>query len=176
MGNQTNPRDSRLRKDAQALHAAVSSLVRLYQFRDRDRIACHDVSVTQCYALEMLVERGPSRGQALAEALMLDKSTVTRVVDALVRKGYAERLPDPLDARAVSVRATRAGRGLYTRIRDALIDQQAYLLRDLDPHVRAGATELIRRLAGHARARLVSRDAAAAPSPRVRPRKRPPAP
>jgi hypothetical protein len=38
--------------DAETFHAALSELVRVYQFRDRDRICCHDVSVTQCYALE----------------------------------------------------------------------------------------------------------------------------
>jgi hypothetical protein len=43
--------------------------VSVYQFRDRDRICCHDVSVTQCYALETIVEHGPLR---------LDQSIVNR--------------------------------------------------------------------------------------------------
>lgn len=145
-----------LSRDAEALHAAVSNLVRVYQFRDRDKICCYDISVTQCYALEVLVERGPSRSQALAEALMLDKSTTTRVVDALVRKAYVERLPDPDDARAVSLRVTREGRKLYEQINSELIEQQIELLRDLDPEVRAGATEIIRRLARAAQSRFVS--------------------
>lgn len=148
--------DENLRRDARALHAAVSELVRLYQFRDRDRICCHDISVTQCHALEALVERGPSRSQALADALRLDKSTTTRVIDALVRKGYVERRPDPDDARAVSLRVTGEGRALYERINDELIDQQAGLLRDLDPELRAAATEVIRRLARAAQGRFVA--------------------
>jgi DNA-binding MarR family transcriptional regulator len=148
--------NSALRQDAEALHAAVSDLVRIYQFRDRDKICCYDVSVTQCYALEVLAERGPSRSHALAEALRLDKSTTTRVVDALVRKGYVERLPDPEDARAVSLRITREGRKLYEKINGELIEQQLDLLRDLDPRVRAGATELIQRLARAAQSRFVS--------------------
>lgn len=145
-----------LQRDAEQLHAAVSDLVRIYQFRDRDRICCYDISVTQCYALEVLAERGPSRSQALAEALRLDKSTTTRVVDALVRKDYVERLPDPEDARAVSLRVTRQGRRLYERINGELIEQQLDLLRDLEPEVRAGATELLRRLARAAQSRFVS--------------------
>lgn len=148
--------DATLQRDAEALHVALSHLVRLYQFRDRDRICCYDISVTQCYALEALVECGPSRSQALAEALMLDKSTTTRVVDALVRKGYVERLSDPEDARAVSLRVTRTGRKLYEKINDELIAQQAELLRDLDPQVRAGATQIIQRLAKAAQSRFVS--------------------
>jgi len=141
---------------ATELHAAVSELVRLYQFRDRDRICCHDVSVTQCYALELLVERGPMRSQALAEGLMLDKSTTTRVVDALVRKGYVERLPDSDDARALSLRVTRSGRGLHQRINRDLVEQQAELLADLDPELRLTVAGVLRRLARAAQSRFVT--------------------
>src|SRR5262245_55668587 len=84
-----------LDRDAADLQAAVADLVRVYQFRDRDRICCHDVSVTQCYALETLVAHGPLRLSGLAERLFLDKSTTSRVVAALVKKGYVEQGPDP---------------------------------------------------------------------------------
>ncbi len=145
-----------LLQDAAALHAAVSALVRVYQFRDRDRICCYDISVTQCHALEALVERGPQRSLALAEVLRLDKSTTTRVIDALVRKGYVARSPDPDDARAVSLAATRSGRALYARIEGELIAQQAELLRDVDRDALLDATEVVRRLARAAEARFVS--------------------
>ena len=146
---------TKLMQDARSLQAAVAELVRIYQVRDRDRICCHDISVTQCHALEVLVARGPMRAQAMAEALRLDKSTVTRVVDALVRKAYVERLPDPDDARAQSLRITPAGRSLFKRIDDEMVQQQAALLGDLAPEVRAGATELIQRLARAAEQRFV---------------------
>ncbi len=147
--------NAKLMQDARALQAAVAELVRIYQVRDRDRICCHDISVTQCHALEVLVARGPMRAQALAEALRLDKSTVTRVLDALVRKAYAERLADPDDARALSLRATASGRALFKRIDEEMVMQQAALLGDLAPDVRAGATELIQRLAKAAEQRFV---------------------
>lgn len=161
----TDAESARLRADAEQLHDALTRLVRLYQFRDRDTICCHDVSITQCNALEILVERGPMRSQTLAAALMLDKSTVTRVVDGLVRKGYVERRADPDDGRAVSLRPTRGGRALYQRINGELIDQQLELLRDLDPAVRAGAAEVVRRLASLAQARFVDGAVAGACAP-----------
>lgn len=144
------------RRPAAALHAAVSDLVRVYQFRDRDRICCHDISVTQCYALELLAERGPLRMGALAEQLFLDKSTTSRVVTTLVRKGYVEQRADAADGRAVALSVTRAGRGLYERITDDLVDQQEALLGDLDPTLRDGVTRVIRRLAEAADARFRS--------------------
>ena len=79
----TVPPDDQLMRDAEELHEALNQLVRVYQFRDRDRICCYDVSVTKSYAVETLVRKGPMRMQALADELFLDKSTASRVINAL---------------------------------------------------------------------------------------------
>ena len=141
------PVSADVERDAEALQRALAELVRVYQFRDRDRICCHDISVTQCYALEMLVEHGPLRLGGLAERLFLDKSTTSRVVGALVKKGYAQQQPDATDARAVLLSATARGQRLHARINADLVGQQRELLEDLEPGVRAGVVEVIRRLA-----------------------------
>ena len=47
----------RLAADSRSFYEALSELLRVYQFRDRDRICCYDVSITQCYALEALSPR-----------------------------------------------------------------------------------------------------------------------
>jgi len=138
---------SNLERDAQALQAAVAELVRVYQFRDRDRICCHDISVTQCYALETLVEAGPMRLGTLAERLFLDKSTTSRVVTALIRKKYVEQRQDETDARASVLSVTAAGRRLYQRITEDLVQQQKDLLVDLPAEIRHGVIQTIQRLA-----------------------------
>jgi len=143
-----------LARDAAALQAAVGELVRVYQFRDRDRICCHDISVTQCHALEALVEHGPMRLSELTERLFLDKSTTSRVVRTLVTKGYVTQQQDARDGRATTLSATPAGRRLCARITDDLVEQQKALIADLDPDVRAGVVDVIRRLARAADARF----------------------
>ena len=148
--------DPELEQDAAALHAAVSDLVRIYQFRDRDRICCHDISVTQCYALEAVAEHGPMRLGALAERMVLDKSTTSRVVATLVRKAYLTQSPDATDARATAIAVTRSGRQLYQRITRDLVAQQHEVLQDLDPQIRDGVVEVIRRLARAAEKRFLS--------------------
>jgi MarR family transcriptional regulator, 2-MHQ and catechol-resistance regulon repressor len=156
-----------LDRDAAALQAAVADLVRVYQFRDRDRICCHDISVTQCYALETLVEHGPMRLGALAERLFLDKSTTSRVVGTLVKKRYVEQHAEKTDRRAIELRATARGRELHARITVDLIEQQKQLLQDLDPDVRSEVIGVIRRLARAADSRFrsgVSVGACCAPS------------
>jgi DNA-binding MarR family transcriptional regulator len=145
-----------LQADAEALQAAIADLVRVYQFRDRDRICCHDISVTQCYALETLVEQGPMRLSDLAARLFLDKSTTSRVVTALVKKRYVEHRDDPNDRRATELSPTKTGRALYGRITRDLIEQQKSLLSDLDPDVRGGVVDVIRRFARAADSRFRS--------------------
>jgi DNA-binding MarR family transcriptional regulator len=149
-------KEASLDRDAAALQEAVADLVRVYQFRDRDRICCHDVSVTQCYALETLVEHGPMRLSMLAERLFLDKSTTSRVVNTLVRKGYVEQRADARDGRAMLINDTRQGQRLCARITSDLVGQQKQLLEDLAPEIRAGVVQVIERLARAADARFRS--------------------
>jgi MarR family transcriptional regulator, 2-MHQ and catechol-resistance regulon repressor len=137
----------RLDADAVDLHTALSELVRVYQFRDRDRICCHDISVTQCYALEALIRRGPSGLNELAAELYLDKSTASRVVATLERKKYVTRERHPDDGRAVILSVSPAGRRLYERIRTDLVAETRELLEDFEPEVAKGAARLILRLA-----------------------------
>ena len=147
-------RDSPLDTQAEALQEAFSALVRLYQFRDRDRICCHDISVTQCYALESLVRSDPMSLNQLAGELYLDKSTACRVVSALERKGYVARERDAADGRAVSLKPTRAGRRLYASIREQLVDEKRKLIADLEPGVCEETTRLLVRLTRAVAARV----------------------
>jgi MarR family transcriptional regulator, 2-MHQ and catechol-resistance regulon repressor len=139
--------DTALEQDTAELYDALSELVRVYQFRDRDRICCYDVSVTQCYALEALVRRGGMTLNDLSALLYLDKSTASRVVDALERKGYVTRLPHPDDRRAVLLEATAAGRALEGKIRDSILAEERQLLSGFAPDVRRAMTQILRQLA-----------------------------
>jgi DNA-binding MarR family transcriptional regulator len=142
-----------LAADTRAVHEALSDLVRVYQFRDRDRICCHDVSVTQCYALEVLIRRGPSTLNELAGEMYLDKSTASRVMTTLERKGYASRASHPTDGRALVLRPTASGKRLYEKIRADLLRQEERLLGDFEPEVRRAAAQIMARLARAAEAR-----------------------
>lgn len=142
-----DPPDPVLERDTEELYQALSDLVRVYESRDRDRICCFDVSVSQCYALEALVRRGGMTLNELAAQLYLDKSTASRVVDALERKGYVARMTHPQDRRAVLLEATKAGRALEEKIRDSILAQERTLLAGFAPEVRQAMTQLLRQLA-----------------------------
>jgi DNA-binding MarR family transcriptional regulator len=154
--------EATLTRQATELQDALAEFLRVYQFRDRDRICCHDVSVTQCYALDALLRRGLATLNELAGDLCLDKSTASRVVATLQRKGYVARTPHPRDARAVLLTATAAGKRLVERIRGDLVEQTKELLAEFPEEVRESAAELIQRLTAASRMRT----ACAAPSKR----------
>lgn len=146
--------DPDLERDAEALYDSVSELVRVYQSLDRDRICCHDISITQCNALEALTRRGGLTLGELAAHLYLDKSTASRVVDALQRKGYVDRTTHPDDGRAVLLVTTPQGKELYQSIRKGLLADEQRLLAGFDPEVRQVLPQLIARLARAVAARL----------------------
>ncbi len=146
--------DPALETDAQSFHDALEALTRVLQFRDRDCICCYDLSVTQSEALSELVHHGPVTLNDLAGRLYLDKSTASRVVGTLERKGYASRAPHPSDGRAIQLGATSAGRKLHHLIRSDLLEAEKRLLADFEPAVRAAATRLISQLAAAAACRV----------------------
>lgn len=146
--------DPQLQADAAELHRVLSGLIRVYSFRDRDRICCYDVSVTQSNALEALVRQGPLTLNELAAELYLEKSTTSRVVDALERKGYVARRTHPEDRRALLLDVTDAGERLYRCIEDDILQEETRLLAEFAPEVRAGMTRLLGRLARAAAERV----------------------
>lgn len=148
--------DKGLATDTRLFYEALSELLRVYQFRDRDRICCHDVSIRQCYALEALARERAMTLNELASHLYLDKSTTSRVVDALERKGYVVRSEHPADGRALRLKITPAGRGLHGKIlNDILADEEA-LLAEFSPKVRRSMTHVLVRLAKTAEGRVSS--------------------
>src|ERR1700723_1702914 len=73
------------------------------------RIAAeHDLSLTQLRVLAILRDRRVKMTE-LADYLGLDKSTVSGLVDRAEKRGLLQRVPNPVDGRAVAVLITAAG-------------------------------------------------------------------
>jgi DNA-binding MarR family transcriptional regulator len=69
------------------------------------------LTITQRLALFELNGSEPLRLNELAERIVTSAPTASRAVDGLVALGFAERVPDPADRRAVQIRVTEYGRG-----------------------------------------------------------------
>lgn len=141
-------RDATLLEDARALNAALGELLRVVQFRDRDRACCYDVTAGQCYALKAVVQAGQVTVNDLAAHLYCDKSTASRLAQSLVEKGYLARVRDERDARVVRLVPTAAGAALCATIEAGEAREYAALLADFAPSVRLEINRLVSRLGG----------------------------
>lgn len=138
--------DPALLQDAEAFSDALGELIRVIQFRDRDRACCYELSVSQCYALKAVADSGPLTVNDLAAYLYLDKSTASRIANGLVEKGLVARERDRDDGRIVRLGATERGRGLHDRVERELAAEYAELLEEFDPAFRSAILKLVRRL------------------------------
>src|SRR4029434_312130 len=100
----------------------------------------------QVSAVEAVAGRGASGLNELAAELYLEKSTASRVVGTLERKGYVTRSAHPDDGRAIVLYVSACERRLHDRIRKDLVREAKELLRDFEPDVREAAAQLILRL------------------------------
>jgi MarR family 2-MHQ and catechol resistance regulon transcriptional repressor len=157
-----------LEGEARALYDAMSDLIKVYQFRDRDRTHCHGISVTECYALEIVNRQGPLRLGELARRLHLEKSTTSRTVDALQRKGLVERRAHERDRRALQIDVTTAGRRLHERIAREVRQRYRKLLEDVPAEFRPVVIGFLERLA---QSRIAAASEGCGDRPGLRPRR-----
>ena len=79
----------------------------------------HGIAPHHARALRLIVRDGAVRPGKVAEELRIAPRSATDVIDALEQRGLVERVSDPDDRRATSVRATPDGRALVGRIEEA---------------------------------------------------------
>ncbi|MCC6792045.1 MAG: MarR family transcriptional regulator [Thermomicrobiales bacterium] len=102
----------------------VNEVERLFQemsWRGRQhfahRLESYGLTVVQYHALNMIGKRGPEvTMRDIAEALHLPASTLTSVVDRLVKDSLVERGALPSDRRAVVASLTEAGAEIVARV------------------------------------------------------------
>ena len=113
---------TRQRKETEVLYRAMMECIRFYQFRDRDQILKHGLTVAQCHILDAL-RSGRMNARDLAAALYLEKSTMSRIIGGMEKKGLIRRIPDPKDGRAALVEATAKGTRRYSQVENDILHQ-----------------------------------------------------
>jgi DNA-binding MarR family transcriptional regulator len=119
MGSEANP--------IKTIEIELLTLVRHLETFGRKSSLYTRVDRAGYLALRTLERLGPVHTNALAEALHLDASTVTRQVTALVGSGLMERHPHPADGRSSTLSLTEDGR----QIMHGVERERQRVLRDL---------------------------------------------
>ena len=97
-------------------------------------------------AMRVLEDLGPVSTNALAQALHLDASTVTRQIAPLERGGLIERRPDPADGRSSSIALTAEGRRCMIDVTQERRRRIEALVSDWDGADKAGLAAALARL------------------------------
>jgi MarR family transcriptional regulator, organic hydroperoxide resistance regulator len=84
-------------------------------------------------ALAALAYRGPQNLGALARHTTIDVSTLSRVVDSLVRRKLATRTREAHDGRAVMITITQAGAALVAKLTPAAQSYETIALTGFAP-------------------------------------------
>jgi DNA-binding MarR family transcriptional regulator len=105
----------------------------------------HQVEWSTYVLLLHLIKEGPQRSSALADAVHVDPSTVSRQVAQLVKAGLAERHADPGDGRACLLVASAEGERLWATMQERRNRSIGMLIADWPAEDVGRLTELLAR-------------------------------
>jgi DNA-binding MarR family transcriptional regulator len=77
----------------------------------------------------------------LAAKLRLEKSTVSRIVTSLAKRGWLERMRDSDDSRVVRLRLTRLGTRVVGNLTKSRAEKFSRVFEAIPPHRRAAVLE-----------------------------------
>lgn len=111
-----------------------------------NEIAGTDIERSEATLVASLAQLGPIRMSALAEAVRLDISTVSRQISRLVSADLVERQTDPDDGRAYLLVLSGRGEDVSERLRQAKAAWITALLDDFSSDEQVALADLLERL------------------------------
>ncbi len=125
------------------LSVAANAVSQLIARAYRDRFG---LKVPEWRLIAVLADAGLLTPQALCERTVMDKVTVTRAAQGLVRRRLIQREPHASDGRSHRLRLTAAGRRLHGRIAPLALHYEACLLCGMNPRAIETLERQLRRL------------------------------
>lgn len=95
------------------------------------------LSLSEIYALNILAERAPLSQQELGDALTLEKSSVSRLVQQLEQRGWVTRERDARDSRLRLLRLSEQGAHFNEELQQFMHEHHAELFNQLSPEEQA---------------------------------------
>ena len=86
----------------------------------KNHLLKYDVTPAQYAILKCLSEQGEQSPSQLAQMLHLDNSTITGIVDRMVKKDLLQRIPDTYDRRVLTIRIAPLGMSLMPEIEQTI--------------------------------------------------------
>ena len=124
------------------LSVASNAVSRLIARAYEDRFG---LTIPQWRLIAVLGEDGPLTQQAIGVRTVMDKVTVSRATQGLVKRRLVQRAPHDADGRSHHLVLSKAGDRLYSEVSPVALEYEARLLRQFDP----AAVEDLKRVLRH---------------------------
>jgi DNA-binding MarR family transcriptional regulator len=95
--------------------------------------AGYDVTIEQWVIIVNLNRKNGQFQQQLADNTYKNKTSVTRMINALQKKGLVERISDPKDLRQKRIFLTKKGGQLYKKLRPLAMQVQEKATQGIEP-------------------------------------------
>ena len=126
----------------QSLRQSFTRLEKFFNQLMRQQFSCCAITVQQWYALEALMD-GPRTMNELAAEVALHQSTMTRIVEKLVKQGYATKTRKAENQRIVEVRISDSGKEICLAMDKQCAQMTADLLDLLPSDRQANVVEAV---------------------------------
>ncbi|NES27691.1 MarR family transcriptional regulator [Micromonospora terminaliae] len=133
--------------DVEGAVVRMSLLTRhLREVKDR-ALAALDLQEKEYGTLHALAGRGGRAAPSeIAGDLRMAPASITARVDALIRRGFVQRIPSEVDRRRIDVELTDAGRAAWRRAMGVVGDEEQRVLGVLTAQERRVLADLLRRV------------------------------
>lgn len=135
-----------MNKEVGRLRELTRQLVRSLGWLEKNEAACCGTTMAQCQAIIEIGRAEQLTLQEIAERLGVDKSTMSRTVDNLVRQGLASRNIDERDRRYINLCLTEAGKAVCQEIEDSMNIYFSSVLNSIDSKKRDQVLESLQLL------------------------------
>ncbi len=99
----------------------LSDLCKAVRFCRRDSVLCEDITLTQFFVLDAIEEKGELQLADLHRILAVDKSTTTRLLNPLIKKGLVQREKSKKDQRAVNLTLKDKGKETHGKVQSCVV-------------------------------------------------------
>lgn len=103
-------------KEKYYLKESIRVLVRNLGILEKDESTCCGITISQCHAIVEIGRSIKISSTKLAKLLSLNKSTMSRNLDNLIKDGLVTKEPHPSDRRSVIIRLTDKGINIFNKI------------------------------------------------------------
>lgn len=109
----------------------IETLIKKLNLLNRDQKICCGITMTQCYTIETLSQKGMLTMNKLSREMGVTQSTMTRIINVLVRDDMAERKGNTKDRRQVFIELTNKGKKLSVKLKQCTEGYSKQVLNEL---------------------------------------------